>query len=411
MSQPHQIVVFGATSFVGKILCRYLFERHGAGGTLNWAIAGRSEEKLQALRVELGSRAAGVPLVIADAADEESVAAMCRSTRVVVSTVGPYALYGSLLVKVCAETGTDYCDLTGEVQWVSRMIKSHERSAKKTGARILHSCGFDSIPSDLGVRFLQQHARERFGEPCRRVRMGVKSLRGSLSGGTIASLMNAVQESVEDPAVRKLMSDPYALWPDGGAPRVKQPNVRFAEYDAEADNWLAPFVMAVINTRVVQRSNALSDYAYGRGFQYDEAMMMGGGFIGRARAVGMAAGLGGFTALTAIPPTRWLLERFVVPKPGEGPSPEAQETGGFDLWFTGTAHGGRVLQVKVTGNRDPGYGCTARMLGEAAACLALDTAKSEHAGGFWTPATLLGDRLLPRLVANAGMTFEVEGEK
>jgi short subunit dehydrogenase-like uncharacterized protein len=407
MKPQYQIVVFGATSFVGQILCRYLFERYGAAGEVVWAMAGRSESKLQTLRSALGEGAGKLPLIIADAADEAAMTAMCQSTRVVVSTVGPYALYGSLLVKACAETGTDYCDLTGEVQWISRMIAAHEATAKKTGARIVHCCGFDSIPSDLGVHFLQQQAQQRFGEPCRRVRMGVRTLRGGFSGGTVASLMNAVQESVKDPAVRKLMANPYAVCPGEGAGGVRQPNVSFAEYDADARSWLAPFVMAAINTRIVHRSNALSGHAYGREFQYDEATMTGAGFKGRARAMGMAAGLSGFVTLAVIPPTRWLLEKFVVPKPGEGPSPEAQENGGFDLRFTGKTAGGKMLRVKVTGKRDPGYGCTSRMLGEAAACLALDLAKDDLAGGFWTPATALGDRLIPRLTAHADLTFAV----
>lgn len=409
MKQQYQIVVFGATSFVGQILSRYLFERHGADGALSWAMAGRSENKLHALRAQLGEGAAKLPLIIADAADEAAMTAMCGSARVVVSTVGPYALYGSSLVKVCAETGTDYCDLTGEVQWISRMIKAHESTARRTGARIVHCCGFDSIPSDLGVHFLQQQAQQRFGEPCQRVRVGVKSLRGSFSGGTVASLMNLAQESVKDPAVRKLMANPYGVCPDLGAQGVRQSNVSFAEYDADARSWLAPFVMAAINTRIVHRSNALGGHAYGRDFQYDEAMMTGAGFAGRVRAMSVAAGLGSFTALSVIPPTRWLLEKFVVPKPGEGPSPEAQEKGSFDLRFVGKTSSGKILRIKVTGKRDPGYGCTARMVGEAAACLALDVAKSEPAGGFWTPATLFGDRLIPRLTANAGLSFEVLG--
>lgn len=407
MKQQYQIVVFGATSFVGQILCRYLFERYGAAGEVTWAMAGRSESKLQTLRSALGEGAGKLPLIIADAADESAMTAMCRSTRVVVSTVGPYALYGSPLVKVCAETGTDYCDLTGEVQWISRMIKAHEATAKKSGARIVHCCGFDSIPSDLGVHYLQQQAQRRYGQPCQRVRLGIKSLRGGFSGGTVASLMNAVHESIKDPAVRKLMANPYAVCPDEGANGVRQPDVSFAEYDADAHSWLAPFVMAAINTRIVHRSNALSGHAYGHDFQYDEAMMTGTGFAGRVRAMSVALGLNGFITLAVIPPTRWVLEKFVVPKPGEGPSPEAQEKGGFDCRFIGKTADGKMLRVKVTGKRDPGYGCTARMLGEAAACLALDVSKNNLDGGFWTPATALGDHLIPRLTEHAGLTFGV----
>jgi short subunit dehydrogenase-like uncharacterized protein len=403
----HQIVVFGATSFVGQILSAYLFQRHGAAGEIRWALAGRSQQKLESLRASLGPGAASLPLIVADAADEGALRALCASTRVVVSTVGPYALYGSPLVKICAETGTDYCDLTGEVQWISRMIRAHEQTARQSGARIVHCCGFDSVPSDLGVHFLQQAARERFGEPCTRVRLRVKAMRGAMSGGTVASLMNVVKESLSDPEVRRELRDPYSVCPPGNPRGPRQPSVGFTAYDPEARSWLAPFVMAAINTRIVHRSNALSGMSYGSDFLYDEAVMTGPGFKGRMAALGMASGLGGFMALTTLPPTRWLLEKFVVPQPGEGPSPEAQARGFYDFRFWGTTASGKTLRVKVTGDRDPGYGSTGKILGEAAACLALDIGKSDQPGGFWTPATLLGDQLVQRLTAHAGLGFQV----
>ncbi|AXQ28687.1 saccharopine dehydrogenase [Solimonas sp. K1W22B-7] len=402
----YQAVVFGATSFVGQILSRYLFQRHGAEGNFRWALAGRSEDKLRQLRDGLGAGAAELPLIVADAADGSALRALCADTDVVISTVGPYALYGSPLVKACAETGTDYCDLTGEVQWIARMIAAHEETAKRSGARIVHCCGYDSIPSDLGVHFLQQAALREFGEPCTRVKMRVKTLRGGFSGGTAASLMNAVAESARDPAVRRIMGDPYGICPPERRGGAVQPNVVFAEYDEDARSWLSPFVMAAINTRVVHRSNALSSVAYGKDFRYDEAVMTGPGLKGRLLAAGTAVGLGGFIAATAIGPTRRLLEKFVVPKPGEGPTPEQQEKGCFDHRVYGETASGRKLVVKVTGDRDPGYGSTGKMLGEAGACLALDRPKAELPGGFWTPATALGDALVERLVANAGLTFE-----
>ena len=403
----HQVVVFGATSFVGQILCRYLLEQHGAGSEFSWAMAGRSLAKLQALQAELGGEAAKVPLILADASDETALRQLCGQTKVVISTVGPYALYGSELVKICAETGTDYCDLTGEVQWIRRMIDAHEATAKASGARIVHCCGFDSIPSDLGVHYLQREAQQRFGAPCTRVKLRIRKLKGGFSGGTVASLMNVMREIAADPSLRKLMADPYAVCPQDGHVGPRQPEVMFAQYDAEAGSWLAPFVMAGINTRIVHRSNALSARAYGTDFLYDEAMMTGPGFKGRSAAVGVALGLGGFVAAAALPPTRWLLENYVVPKPGEGPTPEEQRTGGYDFRFYGRTEAGQTLVVKVTGDRDPGYGSTAKMLGEAGACLAaLD--KTALAGGFWTPATALGDALVARLTANAGLTFGVQ---
>lgn len=404
---PHDLIVFGATSFVGQILTRYLAEHYGTHGALKWAIAGRSEAKLAALRNSLGLAAGRVPLLVADAADEAALRHLCSGTRVVISTVGPYALYGEPLVKVCAETGTDYCDLTGEVQWIRRMIEAYEPAARKSGARIVHCCGFDSIPSDLGVYFLQQQARKRFGAPCTTVKMRVKAMRGGFSGGTAASLVNVVKEATADPALRKELANPYSICPEGYAPAVRQPNVKSAQYDADFDAWVAPFVMSAINTRIVQRSNALSKQAYGEDFRYDEAVLMGRGLKGRAAATGMTAGLGGFMFAAAVPPTRWALERFVLPAPGEGPSAEDQRKGLFDLRFLGTTADGQALRVKVTGDRDPGYGSTAKMLGQAGASLAQDFAGSGRKGGFWTPATMFGDKLIERLVAHAGLTFDV----
>jgi short subunit dehydrogenase-like uncharacterized protein len=376
-------------------------------GRLKWAIAGRSEPKLETLRQSLGMKASRLPIVVADAADGDALRRMCEETRAVISTVGPYAIYGTPLVEACAETGTDYCDLTGEVQWIHRMIDAYEGKARKSGARIVHSCGFDSIPSDLGVWFLQQQARERFGRPCTTVSMRVKAIRGGASGGTVASMVNAFKEGRSDSNVRKVLGNPYALCPPGHTPDVRQPNVTTAKYDADFGAWVAPFVMSVINTRIVHRSNALLKQAYGADFRYDEAMLSGSGATGCATAVATTAGLAGFMFATVLPPSRWALERFVLPAPGEGPSAEQQRKGFFDLRFHGRTSDGQTLRVKVTGDRDPGYGSTAKMLGQAGACLALDLADSDQRGGFWTPATIFGDRLVERLQAHAGITFEV----
>lgn len=401
------LTVFGATSFVGQILARYLFAQFGAHDGLKWALAGRSEQKLQRLRSSLGPKAARLPIVIADAADTGALEALCGQTRVVISTVGPYALYGEPLVKACAETGTDYCDLTGEAQWIRRMIHGYEKAARKSGARIVHSCGFDSIPSDLGVHYLQQQAIERLGEPCTRVKMRVKAMRGGFSGGTVASALNLVKEATSNPALRKELANPYSICPEGYAPEVRQPNVQSAQFDDDFDAWVAPFVMSAINTRIVQRSNALSKQAYGADFTYDEAVLTGRGLKGRLAATGMAAGLAGFMVAGAVPPTRWALERFVLPGPGEGPSAEAQKSGFFDLRFIGKTADGRSIRTRVTGDRDPGYGSTAKMLGQAGACLAQDLRNAGVKGGFWTPATIFGDRLIARLTRHSGLTFEV----
>lgn len=403
----HHLTVFGASSFVGQILTRYLLERHGVGAGLDWAIAGRSKQKLEALRDSLGTRAHRLPIVLADAGDEGSLARLVEHTGCVVSTVGPYALHGEPLVRACARTGTDYCDLTGEVQWIWRMLERYEQDAKASGARIVHCCGFDSIPSDLGVYFLERQSLKRFGRPCMRVKMRVRAMRGGFSGGTVASLMNAIKEASADPAVRRQLANPYSLCPRGYAPSARQPNVKFAEYDEDFRAWVAPFIMSAVNTRIVQRSNALLAGAYGGDFTYGEAVLSGRGVKGRLAATSMAAGLAGFLVVGALPPTRWALEKFVLPAPGEGPSPEQQEKGFFDIRFKGFTDDDRGLAVKVTGDRDPGYGSTGKMLGEAAACLALDLDRQAKPGGFWTPATAFGETLIERLQAHAGLSFEV----
>ncbi len=406
LGKPYSLVVFGATSFVGKLLCRYLVDEFGCDGRLRWAAAGRSGGKLEALRSSLGDVAAALPLEIADAADEAALAAMCGKTRAVVSTVGPYALYGEPLVRVCAATGADYCDLTGEIPWIKRMIGLYEAKAQASGARIVHCCGFDSVPSDMGVAFLQEEGRRRFGQPCSHVKMRVKAIRGGASGGTIASLLNVAKEAAANPVVRRELGNPYALCPAGDAPKVRQASLSTPQYDPEFNSWLAPFIMASINTKVVHRSNALSDYGFGRDFRYDEAMLAGRGLEGRVKAYTMAAGLGAFAAASVLPPTRWALERFVLPAPGEGPSSKSQKRGFFDLRFLGTTADGRAIRMKVTGDADPGYLSTSKMLGQAAACLAA-LGRPEKPGGFWTPATLFGDTLIEALKAHAGIAFQV----
>lgn len=407
----YDLVVFGATSFVGRLLVAYLGEHYGTGGEqLRWAVAGRSQARLEAVRESLGENGRQLDVLVADADDEATLEQLCHRTRVVVSTVGPYALYGEPLVRVCARTGTDYCDLTGEVQWIRRMIRRYEDHARKSGARIVHCCGFDSIPSDMGVYFLQQQARARWQAPAGRVKMRVRSLKGGMSGGTVASMINAVREAVGDREVRREMADPYSLCPPDHGFSVRQPNVNRAMWDEDFEAWSAPFIMAAINTRVVMRSNALSGAAWGRDFRYDEGTLVGRGLKARLGAWGMSAGMGVFVALVALPPTRWLLERFVLPAPGQGPGPEARARGFYDLRFVGQGPDGAVIRTRVTGDMDPGYGSTAKMLGQAAVCLALDVPDMGREGGFWTPSTVFGERLLERLEQHAGVKFEVLDE-
>jgi len=409
MADKFDVLVYGATSFVGQILCRYLIERTAGGARLRWAMAGRSAGKLEEVRRSLGEAAANIPLQVADAADEQALRALVASTRVIVSTVGPYALHGEPLVRACAEAGVDYCDLTGEVQWIRRMIERYEDLARRNGARIVHCCGFDSIPSDLGVHFLQQQSLQAFGEPCEEINMRVRAMRGGFSGGTAASLLNVAREVSANPALRKELANPYSLCQLGvaaeGLVPVRQRATRLFARDSAAGGWVSPFIMAAINTRIVHRSNALSAGRYSRAFRYDEAVSTGRGLRGRLTAVGAGVGLSVFMLASALGPTRAVLQRL-LPAPGEGPSPEAQARGFFDLRFFGRTASGRSVRVKVTGDRDPGYGSTAKMLGEAAMCLAFDVPRDTVAGGFWTPATIFGDRLVARLEAHAGLRFE-----
>lgn len=401
----YDIIVFGATSFVGKILTHYLMDTYGVAGGVRWAMAGRSRTKLEAQRARLGDDAKALEMIVVDAADESGLRAMAARASVVISTVGPYALYGEPLVKVCAESGTDYVDLTGEAQWIARMLAKYEAQAKASGARIVHCCGFDSMPFDLGVHFLQSRAQSAFGAPATRIKMGVKAIRGGMSGGTAASLINVMKEASNDPALRREMRDPYSICPAGHGFTARQRNISGPVYDEDFDRVLAPFIMAAINTRVVHRSNALTGKAYGENFRYDEAVFT----KGRVGATMMSLGLGLFMVLAVLGPTRALLERFVLPKPGEGPSPEAQKNGFYDLRFFGRTEAGEEIRTRVTGDRDPGYGSTGKMLAEAGICLAQDVPKSGLGGGFWTPATALGDALIKRLEEKAGLTFEVEG--
>ncbi len=402
------VLVFGATSFVGAILCRELVKTFGLGGEqLRWGMAGRSIEKLSQLRASLGPGACSVPLLVADAADAASLRELCSASRVIITTVGPYALHGEPLVQACVETGTDYCDLSGEVQWIRRMIERYETAAQASGARIVHCCGFDSIPSDLGVHFLQREAERRFGAPCESISMRVRAMRGGFSGGTVASLLNVVKEAAADPALRRELLDPYSLCPREHRNTARQRVIRGAHFDPAFAAWTAPFVMGPVNTRVVLRSHALGRGSDGQALRYDEAVLTGRGLRGRLTAMLSATGLNAFMLSAAVPPLRALLERFVLPAPGEGPSPEAQISGFFDLRFRGVTAQRETLQVRVTGDRDPGYGSTARMLAQAGACLSLDLAAKSSGGGFWTPATLLGDLLIDRLQRNAGLTFTV----
>ena len=372
----------------------------------SWAMAARSKSKLDSLKDELGNKAQNVPILTADSFDQESLQVLCNSAEVIISTVGPYALYGELLVKLCALSGTDYCDLTGEAQWIKRMVERYEDEARASGARIVHCCGFDSIPSDLGVKFLQDLAQEHLGAYCKHVKMRVKGTKGGASGGTIASAINLFQEAAKDSALRQELKDPYSICPEGHHFKARQKTIA-VEYDEDFNSWTGPFLMAAINQRVVLRTNALLSPSYDADFTYDEGTLTGDGRGGEKRAKRLSTVTRIGMICLALPPVRWLATRFFLPKPGEGPSPEQQEKGFFDLRFFGSNDQGGNIIVKVTGDKDPGYGATAKMLAQAGISLCRDADAGPLPGGFWTPASIFGARLFERLQAHAGMTFEV----
>lgn len=382
------VVVYGASGFTGRLVAEYLSAQYKDDAELKWAMAGRNAEKLAAVRDEIGAPA-DTPIVVADASDPASLDDMVSRAKVVLTTVGPYQLYGNELVAACAKAGTDYVDLCGEPAWMRQVIDSHEEAAKQSGARIVLSCGFDSIPFDLGVLFLQEEAKKKLGKPCTEVKGRVRKMKGTFSGGTAASLKATMAAAFKDPSVIELLKSPFALTP--GFQGARQPSGSKSQLDEDLNMWVAPFVMAPINTKNVHRSNMLMAHAYGEDFQYSEMMVTGPGDQGEAAAKAVA----GDNSLMSDD----------GPKPGEGPSKEEREAGHYDVLFIGKGNGDEI-RVGVTGDKDPGYGSTSKMIAESAICLVRD--RTDTPGGVWTTAPAMGDALIKRLVDNAGLTFTVE---
>jgi short subunit dehydrogenase-like uncharacterized protein len=392
-SSKFDIVVYGATGFTGQLVAEYLAAHYSgkntAKGDPKWAMAGRSLDKLASVRDAIGAPA-DTALIVADASDPVSLKAMVDQTQSVLSTVGPYQLYGSELVAACAATGTDYLDLCGEPVWMRQMIDAHEATAKFSGARIVFSCGFDSLPFELGVFFCQETAHKTLGAPVSRIKGRVRAMKGTFSGGTAASIKATFAAAARDLSLVALLKNPFVLTPGFEGP--KQPPGNKPLFDQELDGWTAPFVMSTINTRSVHRSNMLMGFPYGKDFVYDEMVLTGAGEKGEAnakRVVAANAEMGGPGG----------------PKPGEGPSKEERESGLYDLLFVGLPPDGRQVRVAVRGDRDPGYGSTSKMIAECAICL---REAPDVLGGIWTPGAAMGDRLIKRLVDHAGITFDVE---
>jgi len=376
------IIVYGATGYTGRLVAEHLAKTYGVGGAVKWAMAGRSADKLAEVRDEIGAPK-DTPLVVADASDAASVKAMIGRAKAIITTVGPYQLYGSDLVAACAAAGTDYLDLCGEPNWMRQMIDAHEAAAKASGARILFSCGFDSIPFELGVYFNQETAKAKLGGPAPTVKGRVRGMQGGLSGGTAASGAATMAALQRDPSQIAIMMSPFGLTPGFEGPA--QPAGNQAHEDPDVGP-VAPFMMAVINTKNVHRSNLLMGHAYGKDFVYDEMVMGAPG-----------SGGPGFTDLGSLPGGG--------PKPGEGPTKEERESGFYDVLFVGTAADGRQVRTSVKGDKDPGYGSTSKMLAETAITL---VNAPDVKGGIWTPGAALQGRLVDRLQQHAGLTFTVE---
>ena len=383
------VVVYGATGYTGRLVCEYLNNQYGVNGDVKWAMAGRSQDKLIQVRDEMGIPH-DVPFVIADANKPDSVRAMVESTQVVLTTVGPYQKYGSELVRLCSEIGTDYVDLCGEPAWMHEMIAAHAETAKTSGARIVFSCGFDSVPFDLGVHFLQNAAIEKFDLPLSRIKGRVRAMKGTFSGGTLESFRLTMKAAANNPKLTKVLTNPFSL--TGAFTGPEQPSGMAPIFEEDLNSWSAPFVMATINTKNIHRSNLLLAHQYGDDFVYDEMMLTGSGDKGEAMAKMVAE-----DKSMANDPM----------KPGEGPSKESRETGFYDLLFVGSNSNGDTLMASVKGDKDPGYGSTCKMISESAICLLknLDIA----GGGIWTPASAMGTLLIERMQVHAGLTFQLEG--
>jgi len=389
-SAKFDIVVYGATGFTGQLVAEYLATHYAGHDAPKWAMAGRSLDKLASVRDAVGA-SADIALIRADASDPSSLQAMIEQTNSVISTVGPYQLYGSELVALCATTGTDYLDLCGEPVWMRQMIDAHEAAAKSSGARIVFSCGFDSVPFELGAFFVQQEAKRVFGAPVSRVKGRVRDMRGTVSGGTAASGRATFEAVAKDLSLVSILNDPFALTP--GFSGAKQPKGNRPSYEEDMQSWTAPFMMALINTRNVHRSNMLMGFPYGREFVYDEMVLTGPGEKGEANAKRVMAANSEKTGPNA-------------PKPGEGPSKEERENGRYDLLCVAIAPDGRQVRASVKGDRDPGYGSTSKMIAECAICLLRDA--PDVPAGIWTPGAAMQHRLIKRLVDHAGISFEVE---
>ena len=393
--REYDIIIWGASGFTGRLVAEYLYTNYNSKD-LKWAIAGRDNQKLISIRKTFLNDE--VPIVLANSFDETSLNKMTQRANVICSTVGPYAKYGSLLVKSCIKNKTHYCDLAGEAQWIRKMIDLHHEEAIRNQVKIVNSCGYDSIPSDMGVYFINKNLSKKNLT----IKMRVTGTKGGYSGGTYASMQNIIKEASSDREVRKSLTNPYGLNPVGEQSGHDKRDLSSVVFDKKIKSWIAPFLMAGINTKIVRRSNALSNYNYGKDFKYDEAVMTGKGIKGQLAGIMLSIPL----ILLAAKPGSILnkIFSFFVPKPGQGPNKKERESGYFSSkFFVFDEHSNSSI-FKVTGDRDPGYGSTSKMLAESAVCLAKDNL--DNTFGIITPSYAMGNNILERLVSNAGLSFK-----
>jgi short subunit dehydrogenase-like uncharacterized protein len=414
--RPFDIVLFGATGFTGRLVAEY-FASHAQPNGVRWAIAGRNKEKLEAQRRDLAQKNAALAdlsIQVAESHDLSALDRLVRQTRVVCTTVGPYAKHGLDLARACARHGTSYCDIAGEPHFIRSLIDDCHEIARSTGARLVNCAGYDSIPSDLGAHMAWDHARRTHGEGLEWVKVFSARMKGTVSGGTVASAFGIVAAAEESRSVRRLLLDPHGLDPELGTGQARprdpfEDDQRGVRFDEDLGCWTAPFLMALINARIVRRSHALlreEGGGYGQHFRYNEATSFRAGPRGLVTASLVTASIGGIVAAAAVPATRRLLERLVLPAPGEGPSRKAIEKGSFEMHVLARTESGKRLRGRIAATKDPGYGATAEMLSESAMCLAKDGPRLEPRFGVLTPATAMGMRLVERL-RKAGMTFDI----
>ena len=394
------IVIWGASSFTGKLVTEYIFNKYGST-KIKWAIAGRNLDKLEKVRSQVADK--DIPIFIADSFDEDSLSKFVKKTKVVCSTVGPYSLYGTKLVKVCLENNTNYCDITGEAHWIRALIDNFHEEAKSKKIKIVNSCGFDSIPSDMGVYFIQNEIKKVYKSYAKSIKMRVAGIRGGISGGTYGSINNLLKEAYADRNVFKVLNNPYGLNPKDKMEGMDKKDLRKIIFDKESNSWIYPFIMAGINTKIVRRSNALSNFKYGKDFRYEEATMSGKGISGFWKAVLAVFPL----VMVGLNPNSFLkkIVNSFMPKPGEGPGLEKRKNGFYNLRFYVTIDDKNKAFAKVIGDSDPGYDSTSKMLAESALCLAFDRLPENY--GVVTPSFSMGDKLLDRLNHNAGLKFEL----